>query len=44
MPPRPFRLEFYVDARGDAPVERWLQALRPAEAYALGSAMDGLLQ
>ncbi len=44
MPPRPYRLAFYVDARGDSPVERWLQELDPVAAYALGSAMDGLLQ
>jgi hypothetical protein len=33
-----------VDVRGDSPVERWLQQLDPVAAYALGSAMDGLLQ
>src|SRR2546423_15516195 len=44
MPPRPYRLAFYLDARGDSPVERWLQELDPVAAYALGSAMDGLLQ
>jgi hypothetical protein len=44
MPPRPYRLAFYLDARGDSPVERWLQELDPVSAYALGSAMDGLLQ
>src|SRR5258707_15254317 len=44
MPLRPYRLAFYVDVRGDSPVERWLQQLDPVAAYALGSAMDGLLQ
>jgi len=44
MPPRPYRLAFYLDARGDSPVERWLEELDPVAAYALGSAMDGLLQ
>src|SRR5713226_1992178 len=44
MPPRPYRLAFYLDASGDSPVERWLQQLDPVEAYALGSALDGLLQ
>src|SRR5258708_4421339 len=28
MPPRPYRLAFYVDARGDSPVERWLPGTR----------------
>jgi len=44
VPLRPYRLQFYADANGDSPVERWLQELEPVEAYALGSAMDGLLQ
>lgn len=44
MSPRPYRIEFYLDARGDSPVLRWLQELPDAERYALGSAMDGLLQ
>lgn len=44
MPLRPYRLAFYVDASGNSPVERWLQQLDPVAAYALGSAMDGLLQ
>src|SRR5205823_9143953 len=43
MPPRPYRLAFYLDARGDSPVERWLEELDPVAAYALGSAMAGLL-
>ena len=41
---RPYRLEFYTDPNGDSPVERWFQELEAVEAYALGSAMDGLLQ
>lgn len=44
MASRPYRLEFYEGADGDVPVLRWLQALPEIEAYALGSAMDGLLQ
>jgi hypothetical protein len=44
MPLLPYQLEFYEDASGDSPVERWLESLSPVEAYALGSAMDGLLQ
>ena len=44
LAPRPYRLEFYQDTGGDAPVERWLQELSAIERYALGSAMDGLLQ
>lgn len=44
MPPRPYRLEFYEDEKGDSPVERWFESLAVQEAYVLGSAMDGLLQ
>lgn len=44
MAPRPYRLEFYEDANGDSPVERWFEELSAVKAYALGSAMDGLLQ
>lgn len=44
MPVRPYQLEFYLDGDADSPVERWLRSLPPVEAYALGSAMDGLLQ
>lgn len=44
VPPRPYELEFYVDGDGDSPVERWLRSLQAIEAYALGSALDGLLQ
>jgi DNA-binding XRE family transcriptional regulator len=42
--PAPYQLEFYVDAAGNSPVERWFQELEEVEAYALGSALDGLLQ
>lgn len=44
MPRRPYQLEFYVDAAGNSPVERWFQDLDESAAYALGSALDGLLQ
>ncbi|MHB8874824.1 MAG: hypothetical protein ACYC8T_14135 [Myxococcaceae bacterium] len=44
MGPRPYRLVFYAESNGDEPVARWLRELPEVERYALGSAMDGLLQ
>ncbi len=44
MGPRPYTLVFYAEPNGDEPVARWLRELPDVERYALGSAMDGLLQ
>lgn len=44
MVPRPYQLDFFVDAEGDKPCLRWIRDLAPAKRHAIGVAMEQVLQ